>query len=182
MRREWNGTMNVGNMEQKIIFLTEMQGQLSDGMWENTEPFDHWHPWCSLNWDTVHVEPNNTGVTGNLTAARKRGYRFNSTELLEIVGERIIVKINLWKKLGDKFLEILEKNHWLIPDDGRLPTSKDEYWTKKREKLIELGLTEEVMRDALENGSYTMKDLRNDCAALTKVLKANAKEPAQEAA
>jgi len=177
LQRKWEGgCLNVQNMEQKIIFLTEMQGQLSDGMWENTQPYDHWVPWGLLTWDTVHVDLKNAGVQGVLGRAPKRNYRFNSTFLLDVVGDRIILKINLWKTRGDDFLKVLEKYPSLIPDDGKVPTHSGDYWDEKRAKLEELGLTEEVMQKVITEGPYTFKDLRKDCAALTKVFKMDAQD------
>lgn len=49
--------LNVRNIEQAAAFL-ELDGQLSDGMWENTKPYDHWKPWCDA---AVVIEPNNVG-------------------------------------------------------------------------------------------------------------------------
>jgi len=170
-RYKWEGFLNVDNMEQKIIFFTEMQGQLSDGMWENMEPDNHWRPWCSLKWDDVHIDPDNLGVGGNLQNAPKRDYSFNSRELLEIVGDRVRFKVNLWKNLGELILAVYKNDHWLIPDDGLLPTGDlDDYYTKKRADLLSQGLTESVMQDALNYGSYSMKDLRKDCNRLSKIF------------
>jgi len=176
LQRKWTGSLNVNSTEQKIIFLTEMQGQLSDGMWENTQPYDHWRPWSSLTWDTVHVDSKNAGVQGELKYAPKRKYGFNSTFLLDIVGARIILKINLWKMLGDDFLKILEEDDSLIPDDGEIPLYTGDYWVKKRARMQELGLTEEVLQTAITKGPYTFKNLRKDCAALTKVFKTDAQD------
>lgn len=170
----WDGVFNVGNVEQKIIFLAEMQGQLSDGYWENSKPYDHWHPWAYLNWDRVVVVPDDIGLTGRLKYAQKRNYRFNNKELLEIVGERIIFKINAHRFLGEKFEELLKIDHWLLPDDGKVPTHPGEFWDKRREQLARLGLTDEVMADIKKHGTYTMKDLRRDCTALSKAMKFNA--------
>ena len=174
MRRVWNGKLNVANKEQKVIFLCEMQGQLSDGRWENTNPHNHWEPWCSLNWDTVQVNPDSIGVTESLCFAQKRNYQFNSKWLLDIVGDRVIFKINLLEALGDKIEEILKTDPDLIPDAGVVPDYEGDYWDSKRAKLKKAGLSNELMAEVKALGSYTRKDLNRDCAALSKALKANA--------
>lgn len=33
----------------KAIFDHEIRGQISDGAWENTTPYNHWHFWCVLD-------------------------------------------------------------------------------------------------------------------------------------
>ena len=179
MRHSYGGSakvkqLNLANMQQKIIFLTEMQGQLSDGYWENTEPLDHWQPWCGITWDDVQVDPNNIGVvsTGWL---KKRNYGFNRKDLLEVVGDRIRFKINLYLTFGEKILGLLKENDHILPDGPEVPKYQGEYWDKVRTKLQEVGLTEENMREAYYHGSYTPEDLRRDCLGLNRALKVDAR-------
>lgn len=40
------GTMGLSSITAVALWECEIQGQLSDGMWENTRPFDHWKFWC----------------------------------------------------------------------------------------------------------------------------------------
>lgn len=49
------------NVSSAMIFAYELEGQISDGYWENSHPHDHWQ-WVS-NVD-VHVDPSKTGYTG----------------------------------------------------------------------------------------------------------------------
>jgi len=174
-------TLTVANMEQKIIFITEMQGQISDGMWENARPDGHWKPWCRLDNDSIFVGPD-IGTTGRFAAdngySEKRNYNFASSSLLEIVGQRIITKINLWKMLGDKVLQSLLKGGSRIPDDvedfdyalKNMNNNNNNYWAKLVRAWQELGITREDVEKA-EKGPYTMKDLRKDCSELKKALK-----------
>lgn len=62
----------------------ELDGQISDGMWENTRPYNHWKPWCNAE---VLVDPKNVGRN---FYADKDNYDFNNSQLLSIVGDRML--------------------------------------------------------------------------------------------
>lgn len=76
--------LRVRTMAQKIMLDDELMGQISDGMWENTHPQDHWQPWCDA---TVVVDPENLGRN---FWCPKDNYQINSSELLSIVGDRML--------------------------------------------------------------------------------------------
>jgi hypothetical protein len=77
--------LRVRNVRQKILFDEEISGQISDGMWENSRPFDHWKPWCDA--DVVVAEDGNVGRT---FWASRDNYLITSKELLDIVGSRMV--------------------------------------------------------------------------------------------
>lgn len=85
MRREY-GVLTVRNQAQKILFDEEMSGQISDGMWENTRPYDHWEPWCDAE---VVVGEN----VGRNFYARKDNYNLTNKDLLDIVGDRMLESV-----------------------------------------------------------------------------------------
>lgn len=78
------GTLRVRNLAQKVLWEQELTGQLSDGNWENARPYDHWEPWCDA--DCV-VDPDNVGRD---FYAQRDSYGFNRSDLLEIIGERMV--------------------------------------------------------------------------------------------
>jgi hypothetical protein len=167
----------VGNIAQKILFLTEMQGQISDGQWENARG-DHWKAWSNLDWDKVGVGDN----IGRKFHAERDGYNFTNPELLDVVGSRMLYKVNLYKKYPKIVEPILKTDHWLLPDDyqdaktvfeGQHIKNNDpnDYWAKKRQKLIDAGLTLEMFKDATENPAYTEKEMRKDLRGLKKSFK-----------
>ena len=158
--------LTVANIEQKIILMCEMQGQISDGYWENTRPDHHWKEWCNLDWDNVAIG-DNIGVEGNLRFQPKRNYQFHNKTLLDVVGDRIILKINVYRQLGGLPPHILNN----VPDGPTIPDYPGEYWDKVRAQLQSVGITEEVLRNAMANGTYTKKDLINDCKGLQKAFK-----------
>jgi hypothetical protein len=77
-------TLYVANEIQKALFENELKGQLSDGMWENTNPHDHWQPWCRCQ---VVVRPT---AVGRDFYAKKDNYNFSSKLLVECVGDRML--------------------------------------------------------------------------------------------
>tara|TARA_R110000744_G_scaffold56820_1_gene119729 strand:+ start:1708 stop:2256 length:549 start_codon:yes stop_codon:yes gene_type:complete len=86
-----------------ILFHTSIQGQLSDGLWSNINPHDHWRFWSSLN---VEVGPENefTKAEGEQWEWNSRGgclypkkmTGYNLTNLMEYIAPEMIefVKIN----------------------------------------------------------------------------------------
>lgn len=80
------GTLTVRNEAQRILFTEELAGQISDGMWENTRPNDHWEVWCRAE---VVVGPN----VGRDFYARKDNYNLNSSALLDCVGDRMLESV-----------------------------------------------------------------------------------------
>lgn len=76
-------TLNVRNKAQVVLMNAELKGQISDGMWENAKPTNHWQQITSA---TVKVgQP--LGPVGFIP---KRGYQFSNPQLLEIIGDRMI--------------------------------------------------------------------------------------------
>jgi hypothetical protein len=163
----------VNSMEQKIIFYCEMEGQISDGQWENATPHDHYKAWC-LKWDEIEVRPNK--VVGRNFYAVKDNYNFSNWELLEVVGDRILTKINLYRMWpsGPIYpLQLLKEDPWCIPDSAqeyfsleKYWATENEYWAKKLTKLKENGITLEIMFEAEKHLLYTHKDLIRDCDLL----------------
>jgi hypothetical protein len=80
-------TLAVRNAAQKILFDEELSGQISDGMWENSAPRDHWRPWSRAE---VVVDPINVGRD---FYAQKDNYGINRRDLLDIVGDRMLASV-----------------------------------------------------------------------------------------
>lgn len=49
------------NVSSAMLFALELKGQISDGYWENSRPYDHWE-WV-VNAD-IHIDPSKVGYTG----------------------------------------------------------------------------------------------------------------------
>jgi len=77
----------------QVALFTELDGQLSDGMWENTRPYDHYKPWCEAETTTTDqyaLKNDGSKVLGRNFWAPKDNYNFNSSFLLECVGDRML--------------------------------------------------------------------------------------------
>jgi len=87
--------INFSNNVQKTLWDNELTGQISDGMWENTRPYDHYRFWCRIE---SFVNPDNIGVAGAFY--EKRNYNFVNKSLIEIIGERMCYMARLSQILG----------------------------------------------------------------------------------
>lgn len=75
------GIFTVATLSQKNLFDCEISGQLSDGAWENTKPYDHWEPWGRSE---IKVGSN----VGRDFPVKKDSYGLGT--LIQYVGERML--------------------------------------------------------------------------------------------
>lgn len=47
--KDSSGTMTFTSPTAVALWVNEICGQISDGMWENASPRDHWQFWCRLD-------------------------------------------------------------------------------------------------------------------------------------
>jgi len=101
--------LNVRNIEQKIIFIGELQGQISDGNWENARPYNHYQDWM-LKYDEIKVEPDNVGRT---FWAMKDNYNFNSSNLWQWdeITNRVLTLVNACRTWPERTEELV-RHHW----------------------------------------------------------------------
>jgi len=172
-----NATLTVSNLAQKVIFLYEMEGQLSDGKWENTVPHNHWKQWM-LKSDQILVGE----AVGTERMGHSRSYNMADRELLSIVGKRVRFKVAL--VLHDpKFLGLLEHDHWCLPDSPedfenlqvawRRNGQVDNYAETCLAKMEQFGLTPELARQiwAELDARYSHAQLVKDCKQLSLALR-----------
>jgi len=159
--------LKVSTQEEKILFVTEFAGQISDGMWESV-PGDHWQVWTGCE---VQVCPENPGRN---FWARKDNYNLASKSLLEVVGDRMLFTLNLIMQDG------LPEEIWRELPEGtseHLFTSSDPYFVARREKLATFGVTQArclEIQHQIENkvpGSFTYMDMRKAITRLRNAMK-----------
>lgn len=143
------------NKAQLALWKYELLGQLSDGHWENSRPFNHWQDWHQAK---ALVDPSNVGR--NFYPIRER-YNFANKDLLEVVDGRMIGYVRLVLQLGEGIIERANLR-WAVGCDGKLERSS-------RDKMgaEDAGI---VVR-ALENEVYTLKDLKRDLRDMGKIIK-----------
>jgi hypothetical protein len=122
-----NNILAVRNESQRRLFEDELKGQLSDGMWENVAG-DHWIAWCDA---TVVVDPDNVGRN---FYARKDNYNFNSSALLDCIGDRMLAMLPAGSTMRDlrselKDLKVIVRTRRAdvpVPSVGRAEWATDD--------------------------------------------------------
>lgn len=162
MSREKLGTIYFTTFSAAMIWKNEVLGQMSDGMWENSSPDDHWEFWHSLD---VAVGPEDKVVTDTPYLCKKTGY--NIAGLYEYVVDRMLAV----GRFGRATQRI---------DEGRdaeyLEHVKDmAEFTAKRQSSdwISTHLNKISFEDAEEYflTDYDMSDLRADVRRIKKAMK-----------
>lgn len=96
-------TLHLANPAQVVLFTEELSGQISDGVWENSSPFNHW-TWVpgreevtavkdgellGLAYDATYGGETHKGM--RFTPPRR--YNFCNSLLIEVCGERMIESV-----------------------------------------------------------------------------------------
>lgn len=158
-------TLAFRNNAQAALFKYELAGQISDGMWENSRPHDHYKPWCKCD---VIVDASNPGKD---FFAQRESYNFSSKDLLDVVGERMVYKARLAEVMG---YDILKHINWKI-ESGVLkvptkPEGKTAYYTEEYEAIVALPI-EQINAVLADENLYTMKHLRKDLTDMKRIIK-----------
>jgi hypothetical protein len=155
-------TLTVRTIEQAAAWL-ELDGQLSDGFWENARPNNHWQVWTDCK---VEVGPE----VGRNFHARKDNYNFAAAELLEVVGNRMLGIIRIARVCGLEIAAILE--HAVDCETGKIDWTAS--WNQDRKAAIEahpLHLTTAVIDAALAVQDYGYRDMLRDLRELKAAVK-----------
>jgi len=181
-------TITFTNHYQYICWEFEMRGQISDGMWENSRPYDHYKFWCNLT--ALYNEDLDVGcVKGPYCSMAnfKNNYNFLNKELLDIVGGRMIDKciladvlisldydiINMDKNMIynlmssiDRISDIKSYDEFVIWRDKKI--NQDSYYEKYLVFSSDMINRFIALRDSEH---YTMKNLRSDLKEMKKTIK-----------
>jgi hypothetical protein len=161
-------TLTVRNIEQAAAWL-ELDGQLSDGYWENASPDNHWKVWSD-----AYVRVAAPGeLTGRDFFVRKDNYNFSAKDLLDAVGLRMLGIVRIARQLGLDVASLLE--HSISCDDGRIDWTYDGNWASAAAVAALLGINWIEVKNrvdaALADETYTMKHLRADLNELKMIVK-----------
>jgi hypothetical protein len=163
-------TLTLSSPSAVSLWKGEFLGQLSDGMWENTRPFDHWRFWHHCNVVLGAVNNFDPGAD-NWTRPGKVGYNFAA--LIPIVGDRML-KCGRFGKANPELLRH-ELGGCII--DG-MPDTLEEF-TQNYEKRGDMPAWRATLFNmlTLEQAaryyatSYTMKEMREDIRRIKMALK-----------
>jgi hypothetical protein len=155
-------TLTVRNIEQQALFL-ELDGQLSDGFWENAKPYDHYKPWCEAK---VVVDPTNVGRN---FWAQKKNYNFSAKALLDVVGLRMLATVRIARAFGYEVASILE---FAASCNGKIYDQYNPAIFSKAAAVAGYDTEQFVtlLHLAVADNSYTMRDMRRDLNDLKTVV------------
>lgn len=121
MNKYYTSTLNLTSRTAVSLWNNELTGQISDGMWENTYPYDHWEFWCKTK--AVYHPTDNNLVTNESYKIRKNNYGF--IRLIPYVGYRMLEdgrKINssyTLKNLKDDMKLIKQAMHNIVLKESK---------------------------------------------------------------
>ena len=159
----------------KAIFDHEIVGQLSDGAWENSTPFNHYRFWCHLD---TQVGPNWSFVPNiNVNWDYRRPIKQTSYNLSILVGEDCDLSyrmraqyVNAEMDLGLKDSEAGNlvdragnvKSAYDVRNNLKSYASTSTFWADRLARLEALGLERlcAKMKEGMDR--YTRKDLIKD--------------------
>lgn len=173
---------NVPTIEGKILFITEIQGQLSDGMWENAKPYDHWEFWGVIKPEEIEVSEK-VGVEStyhNGKFCKRTTYGLNRNDFLDGISERMINAVKQYHALSStmsdkdffslRVPESLEDFDWFV-DKAEEANKPDDFYVRTVNKWVEKGITRDFLVRVLESDPYDIKALKKDLRALAHAMK-----------
>ena len=83
--KQGHGTITFPTPTALALWEKEILGQLSDGMWENSRPHDHWRYWSRLD---SEVRAGICALTGSMGGPQKTCY--NLSALIPFIGDRML--------------------------------------------------------------------------------------------
>ncbi len=184
----------VGSEVQKGLFLHEIQGQISDGQWENSRPNDHWEFWCSFDENTIIVDEKKRGRTNNKIMNRYRSkyssdyihcqkdkYNLLNKDLLDCVSDRMLFMAKLLTVAPEQCAKLnsipneassykdYEKYALRYENDGK--ADEDNYYKKQIKAWDEVGFNDEYLQSIEKDDTIlTIKQLRKELASLRNAM------------
>lgn len=155
-------TIALPTSSARAVWTEEIVGQLSDGMWENTSPHDHWKFWNGLK-----VAEGEPCVTSN-TCPRKNNYGL--TRLIPIIGDRMVAIGRMGKVDG--------VDEAMLHAAEYMPDTLEEWEKAKASGEWEYDFVKDYMAYVPQwiaakfyETAYTEKDLRADLKLIKKAMK-----------
>lgn len=156
------------------LWVEEIPGQMSDGMWENSGPRDHWKFWYDADCELGTV-PGVRNVNGRCV---KNAY--NLAGLFEYVGDRMLQTGRMAKALHTLGLCIADRG--ILHASNYMPETLGEYIAirnKNKDNSVQGASWGEASLEKVPftlaatyyDTVYTMKDMRADIKEIKSVLK-----------
>jgi len=159
-------TMTLPSRTAVALWVTELAGQISDGMWENSGPRDHWKFWCNLT--VVPGDVASLDTCGEWV--RKNAYNFAG--LYEYVGDRMLANARMAKAGADP------TDRQLCETGQYMPPTLAEFHANKASGKWEYDFVNKYMdrvsdelAEAFYEATYTMKEMRADIKLIKATMK-----------
>jgi hypothetical protein len=169
----------------KAIFDEEIRGQISDGAWENTLPFNHWHFWSTLDTQVGNdwAFKFNRLVPSNDKYPRKKTAYNLVGQLLDPEVIDLSYRMRAYYVDAELGLGLGQDAEFLVTSNGVIKSLDDvrselkrlasgfssDYWNAKLAKIENVLPRLEEFQKAYE--AYTRKHLINDLRLLKKQMK-----------
>jgi len=168
--RNYSATMTLASPTAVALFVNEFCGQISDGMWENSGPRDHWKFWCHVNVE-LGVRSEMKDVNG---LCKKNGYNFAA--LIPIVGDRMLANGRMAKAMSNLGLD--PANREIVSAGEYMPTTLSDFENCKAMGKWPYDFVARHMNDVTHAlaavfyaTTYTLKDLRADIKMIKSAMK-----------
>lgn len=175
--------MVVRTIEQAAAWI-ELDGQISDGYWENRKGSD-WQTWCAAE-IRVAAEGEEVGRQFFTTCDK---FNLLAPDLTRVIWKRMIGIVRIGRRFGLDVAQSLE--HDVDCDTGRISWGDTErymaeekdpngYWHRKHAQLANLDRA--AIDACLEDEySYTNKDLRRDLKELMQTMRTRVRSAEEKA-
>lgn len=166
-----NGIFSFDTLSRFALWKHELTGQLSDGMWENSKPYDHWKFWCGLQ---PKFAPNSTLEITLPTdwrgRCKKTGYNFSS--LYPIVGDRMVKLGRLATAMQSLGIHEFTYDHRYAAE--HMPETLEAFNNRPagnpRFPQVDCAVTDAIAK-AYYTTDYTLKHVKADVAAIKMAMK-----------
>jgi len=166
-----DNTIYFSTASAVALWNWEFTGQISDGMWENTTPHDHWKVWCNLE-----------AKIGKARRSKNTQYHiykagYNLGALKQYVGDRMLAYGKFGKAVGNDILNMGSEIRSTIESFPNevfnleefkkeiLKThsyrSREYYWRGLEQRHV----------DAYYQTTYTEKEMNEDIKMIKKAMK-----------
>jgi hypothetical protein len=155
---------------QALLFELELKGQISDGYWENSKPYDHYRVICEAE---VVVDPDQIG----LNFYTSRSYNFANATLVECVGDRMQLYVLLSKKfpsLSNSSIKSCNSGKWMWETKvgEPVPEYKQTFYKEMADVCNVHSYKElQILLSTLDKNDYPLKELRKDLKVINHTFK-----------
>lgn len=179
MANTWktSGTMTFTSSTAVALWNNEVSGQISDGMWENSTPHDHWQFWCRLN-VVVGVEDKIDVADEAKYSCRKNAYALTRLHQEKFDDGTYVLRTRMLAcgRMARAGADPTDRNP--LHASEYMPATLEEFRAAKAEGKWEHDFIAKYMDSVSDElavkyyaAEYTMKDMNADLASIKKVMK-----------